>query len=151
MLPAPCTVFIMWALHLTMTQLLLTTFGADWWGPLWTIEQCDLIEESQLAQLLDLHVSLLLHFYLDLRRSVVWASCLLVLLIPTQRALPRLPGLAFLHLVSLLSTAETLDLAWMTIHEDQHFYWSVNVWGEWCWFRGRLYWGREGLLQLVLY
>ena len=57
---------------------------------------------------------------------------------------------AFLRLMSLLPAAETLDLAWVAIHEDRHFYWSVDTRDEWRWFGGRVCRGREGLFQLIL-
>ena len=133
-----------------MTWLLFTALGANQWGPLWLIKQHNPVKEGHLALLLNLHMNLLLYLYLDLGRSAVWAPCLLVFSVSAQWASPWLLGLALLHLVSPLSTAEALDLTWVTIHKDWHFYWSVQAWGEWCRFGGRLYWDRERPLQLVL-
>ena len=133
-----------------MTRLLLATLGADRWGPLGAIEQRDPIEEGHLAHVLDLYSRLLLYFYLHLDRFVVGAPSFLVLPVPTKGTLPRLLGPALLHLVPPLSTAEAPDLAWVTIHEDWHFCWSLVTWDEGCRLRGRVYGGREGPPQLIL-
>ena len=150
MLPAPPTVLITGALHFPVTWLLLTAFGADWWGPLRVIEQRDPIEEGHLAHFLNLYSRLFLHFYLNLDRFAVGASSLLVLPVPTKGALPQLLGFALMRLMPPLSTAEAPDLAWVPVHEDQHFCWSPNAWSEGCRLGGGVYRGREGPLQLIL-
>ena len=146
MLPAPPTVLIAGALHLPVTRLLLATLGANRWGPLGAIEQCDPIEEGHLAHLLDLHSRLLLYFYLHLDRFTVGAPSLLVFPVPTKGALPRLLGFALMRFVPPLSTAEAPDLARVPIHEDWHFCWSSDAWDERCRLGGRVYRGREGPL-----
>ena len=133
-----------------MTWLLLTALGADRWGPLGTIEQCDPIEEGHLAHILDLYPRLLLYFYLYLNRFMVGAPSLLVLSVPAEGTLPLPFGSALMRLVPPLSTAEALDLAWVTIHEDWHFCWSSDTWDEGCRLGGGVYRGREGPLQLIL-
>ena len=133
-----------------MTRLLLTTLGADRWGPLGAIKQRDPIEEGHLAHILDLHPHLLLHFYLYLDRFTVGAPSLLVLPVPAEGTLPRLLGSALMRLVPPLSTAEALDLAWVTIHEDWHFCGSSDTWDEGHRLGGGVYRGREGPLQLIL-
>ena len=133
-----------------MTQLLLTTLGANGQSPLGAIEQHDPIEEGHLAQVLNLHSHLLLYFYLHLDRFTVGAPSLLMLPVPTKGTLPRPLAFALMHLVPLLSTAEAPDLVWVTIHEDWHFCWSSDTWDERCRLGGRVYRGREGPLQLIL-
>ena len=133
-----------------MTRLLLTTLGADGRGPLGAIEQRDPIEEGHLAHVLDLYSRLLLYFYLHLGRFTVGAPSLLMLPVPTKGTLPWPLGFALMRLVPPLSTAEAPDLAWVTIHEDWHFCWSSDMWGERCRLGGRVYRGREGPLQLIL-
>ena len=132
LLPAPPAILVTGALHLPVTRLLLTTLGADRWGPLGAIEQCNSIEEGHPTQILDLYSCLLLHFYLHLDRFAVGATRLLVLPISTDGALPRLLGFALMRLVPPLPAAEAPDLAWVTIHEDRHFYRSSGAWGERC-------------------
>ena len=150
LLPAPPAILVTGALHLPVTRLLLTTLGADRWGPLGAIEQCNSIEEGHPTQILDLYSRLLLHFYLHLNRFAVGASSLLVLPVPTKRALPRLLGFTLMCLVPPLSTAEAPDLARVTIHEDWHFCRSSGTWDERCRLGGRVYGRREGPLQLIL-
>ena len=150
LLPTPPTVLITGAFHLPMTWLLLTALGADRWGPLGAVEQCDPIEERHLTQLLDVYSHLFLYFYLNLNRFTVGAPSLLVLPVPTEGAFPRLFGFVLMRLMSPLPAAETPDLAQVTIHEDRHFCWSSGAWDERCRFRGRVYRGREGPLQLIL-
>ena len=150
MLPTPPAVLITGALHLPMTQLLLTAFGANQWGPLGAIEQRNSIEEGHLAYFLDLYLRLLLHFYLNLDRFMVGAPSLLVLSVTTYGASLLLLLWAFLRLMSPLPAVETPDLAQVAIHEDRHLCWSSHTWDEGCRFRGRVYRGREGPLQLIL-
>ena len=131
MLLAPSAILILQALHLTMSRLLFPTFGANWWGPVQAIKQHNSIKEGHLPQLLDILVDLYLNLYFYLGRSLVGAACLLVLPVTIEGAHLPLPLWALLHLVSLLPTAETFDLVWVTIHKDWHFYWSVDLWDEW--------------------
>ena len=146
MLPALPTVLILQTLHLTMPGLLLATLGADWWGPVQGIKQHNLIEEGHLPQFLDIFADLYLNLYFNLGRLMVGAACLLFLPVTTYGACLSLLLWALLCLVSLLPAAETLDLVWMAIHKDWHFYWSMDAWDEWRWFGVCVYRGREGLL-----
>ena len=130
-LPTPSTIFVSWALHLTVPWLLLATLGANWWGPVRAIEQRDPVEEGHLTQFLDLLVNLYLNLYLHLSRFSVGASCLLVLPVTTYGAGPSLLLFAFLRLMAPLPATEALDLAWVAIHEDRHFYRSVGTGNEW--------------------
>ena len=133
-----------------MTRLLFATFWANRRGPLGSVEQRNSIEKGHLAHFIDLHAYFLLHFYLNLRWFTVGASRLLVLPIPTESALLLLPGSTLVRLMSPFPTAETLDLAWVSIHEDWHFYQSSSARNEGCRFRGRSYWRRERPFQLIL-
>ena len=94
-----------------MARLLFATLWANRRGPLGSVEQRNSIEEGHLTHLADLHAYLLLHFYLNPSWFTVGASRLLVLPIPTEGAPLLLPGLTLVRLMSLLPTAETLDLA----------------------------------------
>ena len=114
-----------------MSWLLLTTLGADWWSPVRAIEQCDPVKEGHLSQLLDFLADLYLNLYLYLGRFSVRATCLLVLPVTAYGTGPFLPPWAFLHLMTPLPATEALDLAWMAIHEDQHFYRSVVTGNKW--------------------
>ena len=78
MLPTPSTVLILWAFHLTMSRLLFTTLGIDWWGPVQAIKQCNMVKEGHCPQFLDLLANLYLHLHLNLGRLMVWATCLFV-------------------------------------------------------------------------
>ena len=131
-----------------MPWLLLATFGANWWSPVWAVEQCDPIKEGHLTQFLDLLANLYLYLYLHLGRSSVGATCLLMFPVTTYGA-GLLPLLwAFLRLMASLPATEALDLAWVAIHEDRHFYRSVDTGNKWRWFGGYMGRGREGSLQL---
>ena len=125
MLPAPPTVLILRALHLTVTWLLFATFGADWWGPVRVIEQDNPVKEGHLTQFLDFLTNLHLYLYLNFGGSAVGAPCLLVLPVAAYGACLPLLLWALLRLMSLLPATEALDLAWVAIHEDRHFYRSV--------------------------
>ena len=114
-----------------MPWLLLTTFGADWWGPLRAIEQCDPVKEGHLTQFLDFFVNLYLHLYLYLGWFLVRATCLLMFPVTTYGTGPCLLLWAVLRLMAPLPATEALDLAWVAIHEDQHFYRSVETGTEW--------------------
>ena len=133
-----------------MPWLLLATFGADWWGPVRAIEQCDSVKEGHLTQFLDFLADLYLYLYLYLGGPSVGAACLLMFPVTTYGA--RLPLLrwTFLRLVAPLPATEALNLAWVAIHEDRHFCRSVDTGNEWRWFRGCMSRGREGSLQLIL-
>ena len=113
-----------------MPWLLLATFGADWWSPVRTIEQCDPVKEGHLTQFLDLLADLYLYFYLYLGRSSVGAACLLVLPVTTYGTGSLLLPWALLRFMAPLPATEALDLAWVTIHEDRHFYRSVSTGNE---------------------
>ena len=130
-LSAPSTVLVPWALHLSMSWLLLATFGADWWSPVWAIEQGDPVKEGHLAQLLDLLANLYLYLYLYLGRPSVGATCLLMLPVTTYGTSLPLLRWAFLCLMAPLPATEALDLAWVAIHEDRHFYRSMGTGNEW--------------------
>ena len=114
-----------------MSWLLFATFGADWGSPLRAIEQGDPVEEGHLAQLLYLLANLYLYLYLYLGGPSVGAACLLMFPVTTYGA--RLPLLrwTFLRLVAPLPATEALDLAWVSIHEDRHFYRSMVTGNEW--------------------
>ena len=114
-----------------MPWLLLATFGANWWSPVRAIEQRDPVKEGHLAQLLDLFVDLYLNLYLYLGRFSVGATCLFMLPVTAYGAGPPLLSWAFLRLMTLLPATEALDLAWVAIHEDRHFYRSVGTKNEW--------------------
>ena len=133
-----------------MAWLLLATLGANWWGPVRAIEQGDPVKEGHFSQLLDFLANLYLNLYLDLGRSSVGATCLLMLPVTTYGTGFLLPPWALLRLVSSLPAAEALDLAWMTIHENQHLYRSTDAGDEWRWFGGCACGDREGSFQLIL-
>ena len=128
---APSTVLIPWALHLAMPWLLLATFGADWWGPVRAIEQCDPVEKGHLTQFLDFLANLHLHLYLYLGGFAVRTTHLLVLPVATYGTGPPLLLWAFLCFMTLLPATEALDLTWVAVHEDRHFHWSVGTGNEW--------------------
>ena len=150
LLPAPPTILVTGALHLPMTRLLFATLWANWRGPLGSVEQRDSVEEGHLSHLIDFHAYFLLYLYLNLGWFTVGASRLLVLPIPTEGAPLLFPGFTLVRLVSPFPTAETLDLARVTIHEDRHFYRSSSTRDEGCRFRGGSHWRREGPFQLIL-
>ena len=108
-----------------MPWLLLITFGADWWRPVRAVEQGDPIKEGHLAQLLDL----LANLYLG--GPSVGATCLLMFPVTTYGAGLPLLRWTFLRLMAPLPATEALDLAWVAIHEDRHFYWSMGTGNEW--------------------
>ena len=114
-----------------MPWLLLATFGADWWSPVRAIEQGDPVKEGHLAQLLDILANLYLYFYLYLGRLSVGATCLLMFPVTTYGTGPPLLLRTFLRLMALLPATEALDLAWVAIHKDRHFYRSMGTWNEW--------------------
>ena len=127
-----------------MARLLFATFGANGWGPLRAIKQGDPIKEGHLPQLLNILANLYLYLYLNLGGSMVGATCLFMLPVTTYGAGLLLPPWAFLRLMSPLPAAEALDLAWVAIHQDRHFYQSTDVGDEWRWFRGCVRGDREG-------
>ena len=114
-----------------MPWLLLATFGAYRWSPLRAIEQCDPVEEGHLAQLLDFFTNLHLYFYLYLGGPSVGATCLFMFPVTTYGTGLPFPLRAFMHLMAPLPATEAFDLAWVTIHEDRHFYRSVDTRDEW--------------------
>ena len=114
-----------------MSWLLLATFCADWWSPVRAIEQGDPVEEGHLAQLLDLLANFYLYLYLYLGGLSVGATCLLMFPVTTYgTGLPFLLW-TFLRLMAPLPATEAFDLAWVAIHEDRHFYRSVETGNEW--------------------
>ena len=113
-----------------MPWLLLAAFGADWWSPVGAIEQRDPVEEGHLTQFLDLLAYLYLYPYLHPGRSSVGAACLLVLPVTTYGTGLLLPPCALLRFMAPLPAAEALDLAWVAIHEDRHFYRSMSTGNE---------------------
>ena len=133
-----------------MVQLLFATFGANWWGPVWAIEQGDPVKEGHLTQLLDFLVNLYLYLHLNLGRSTVGATCLLVLPVTAYGTGLLLPSWAFLHLMPPLPAVEAFDLAWVTIPKDRHFYRSMDARDEWRWFGGCMRGDGEGSFQLIL-
>ena len=148
----PSAILVSWALHLSVPWLLLATLGADWWSPVQAIEQSDSVKEGHLAQLLDFLVNLYLYLYLYLYlgRFSVGATCLPMLPVATQFTGSCLPLWAFLRLMAPLPAMEALDLAWVALHEDRHFYRSMDAGNEWRWFGGCVDRGREGSFQLIL-
>ena len=95
------------------------------------IEQCDPVKEGHLAQLLDFLANLYLYLYLYLGGPSVGATCLLMFPVTTYgTGLPLLQW-ALLRLMAPLPATEALDLAWVAIHEDRHFYRSVVTGNEW--------------------
>ena len=114
-----------------MPRLLLAAFGANWWSPVRAIKQGDPVEEGHLTQLLNFLVNLYLYFYLYLGRPSVGATCLFMFPV-TAYGTGFLPlPCALLRLMAPLPATEALDLAWMAIHEDRHFYRSVGTRDEW--------------------
>ena len=95
------------------------------------IEQGNPVKEGHLTQFLDFLVNLYLYLYLYLGRFSVGATCLFVLPVTTYGAGPPLLPWAFLRLMAPLPAMEALDLAWMAIHENRHFYWSMGTGNEW--------------------
>ena len=95
------------------------------------IEQGDPVEEGHLAQLLDLLANLHLYLYLYLGGLSVGATCLFMFPVTTYGTGLLLLLWAFLRLMAPLPATEALDLAWVAIHEDRHFYWSVGTGNEW--------------------
>ena len=95
------------------------------------IKQCDSVEEGHLTQFLDFLVDLYLYLYLDLGGPSVGATCLFMFPVTTYGTGLRLLLWAFLRLMALLPATEALDLAWVAIHEDRHFYRSVGTGNEW--------------------
>ena len=97
------------------------------------IEQGNPVEEGHLAQLLDFlaNLYLYLYLYLYLGRSSVGAACLLVLPVTTYGTGPLLLPWALLRFMTPLPATEALDLAWMAVHKDRHFYRSMGAGNEW--------------------
>ena len=95
------------------------------------IEQGDPVKEGHLAQLLNFLANLYLNLYLYLGGFSVGATCLLVFPVTTYGTGPLLLSWTFLRLMAPLPATEALDLAWMTIHEDRHFYRSMGTGNEW--------------------
>ena len=97
------------------------------------IEQGDPVEEGHLAQLLDLLVNLYLYLYLYLYLGgpPVGATCLLMFPVTTYGTGLHLLRWTLLRLMAPLPATEALDLAWVAIHEDQHFYRSMGTGNEW--------------------
>ena len=93
------------------------------------IEQGDSVEEGHLTQLLDFLANLNFDLHLDLGGSAVRATCLLMLPVATFGT--GLLSWALLRFVSPLPATEALDLAWVAIHEDRHFYRSVGTGNKW--------------------
>ena len=114
-----------------MPWLLFATFGANWWGPVRAVEQCDPVKEGHLTQFLDILANLYLYLYLHLGGPSVGATCLLMFPVTTYGTGSPLPLRAFLRLMAPLPATEALDLAWVAIHEDWHFYRSVGTGNEW--------------------
>ena len=95
------------------------------------IKQCNSVKEGHLTQFLDVFADLYLHLYLYLGWFPVRATCLFMFPITTYGAGPCLLPWAILRLMAPLPATEALDLAWVTIHEDWHFYRSVETGDEW--------------------
>ena len=114
-----------------MPWLLLAAFGANWWSPVRAIKQCDPVEEGHLTQILNILANLYLHLYLYLGRPSVGATCLFMFPVTTYGTGLLLLPWAFLRLMAPLPATEALDLAWMAIHEDRHFYRSMGTGNEW--------------------
>ena len=91
------------------------------------IKQCDSVEEGHLTQFLDF----LANLYLYLGGPAVGATCLFMFPVTTYGTGLLLLPWAFLRLMAPLPAMEALDLAWVAIHEDRHFYWSVGTGNEW--------------------
>ena len=108
------------------------------------IEQCDPVKEGHLTQFLDFLVNLYLYLYLHLGRFSVGATCLLMFPVTAYGTGPRLLLWALLCLMAPLPATEALDLAWVAIHKDWHFYQSVETENEWRWFGGCVSGDREG-------
>ena len=114
-----------------MSWLLLATFGADWWSPVRAIEQGDPVKEGHLAQFLDILANLYLNLYLYPGGLSVRATCLLMFPVTTYGTGPCLLLLAVLCFMAPLPATEAFDLARVAIHEDRHFYRSVETGNEW--------------------
>ena len=114
-----------------MPWLLLATFGANWWSPVRAIKQCDSVKEGHLTQFLDVFANLNLYLYLYLGGPSVGATCLFMFPVTTYgTGLPLLLW-ALLRLMALPPATEALDLTWVAIHENRHFYRSVGAGNEW--------------------
>ena len=149
-LPTPPTILVSWALHFCVPWLLLATFGAYWRGPVRAIEQGDSVEEGHLTQLLDIFANFDLDLYFNLGRSTIRATCLFMLPVTAYGTGLCLLLWAVLRLMAPLPATEALDLAWVAVHENRHFYRSVGAGNEWCWFRSGMGRGVEGSFQLIL-
>ena len=114
-----------------MPRLLFAAFGANWWSPVRAIEQCNSVKEGHLTQFLDFLANLYLYLYLHLGESSVGATCLLMFPVTAQGTGPPLLLWAFLRLMAPLPATEALDLAWVAVHEDWHFYRSMGAGNEW--------------------
>ena len=95
------------------------------------IEQCDPVKEGHLAQLLDILANLYLYLYLYLGGPSVGATCLLMFPVTAYGTGLPFPLCAFMRLMAPLPATEALDLAWVAIHEDRHFYRSMVTGNEW--------------------
>ena len=95
------------------------------------IKQRDSVEEGHLTQFLDVLADLYLYLYLDLGGLSVGVTCLFMFPVTTYGTGLRLLPWAFLCLMAPLPATEAFDLAWVAIHEDQHFYRSVGTGNEW--------------------
>ena len=114
-----------------MPWLLLTALGANWWSPVQAIKQCNSVKEGHFTQFLDVLANLYLYLYLYLGGPSVGATCLSMFPVTTYgTGLPLLLW-AFLRLMAPLPATEALDLAWVAVHEDRHFYRSVGAGNEW--------------------
>ena len=114
-----------------MPWLLLATFGANWWGPVWAIKQRDSVKEGHLTQFLNVLANLYLYLYLYLGGPSVGATCLFMFPVTTYGTGLPFPPWAFQCLIAPLPATEALDLVWVAIHEDRHFYRSVGAGNEW--------------------
>ena len=95
------------------------------------IKQCDPVKEGHLAQLLDILANLYLYLYLYLGGPSVGATCLLMFPVTAYGTGLPFPLCAFMRLMAPLPATEALDLAWVAIHEDRHFYRSMVAGDEW--------------------
>ena len=114
-----------------MPWLLLAAFGANWWGPVRAIKQCNSVKEGHFTQFLDVLANLYLYLYLYLGGSLVGATCLFMFPVTTYGTGPCLLLWAILRLMAPLPATEALDLTWVTVHEDRHFYRSMGAGNEW--------------------
>ena len=95
------------------------------------IKQCNSVKEGHFTQFLDVLANLYLYLYLYLGGPSVGATCLFMFPVTTySTGLPFLQW-AFLRLMAPLPATEALDLAWVAIYEDRHFYRSVGAGNEW--------------------